>query len=53
MPQMAPMYWLILLLLFITCFIMIIIINYFSILNNPIKNKNNFFNKSVKFNWKW
>nr|YP_010999498.1 ATP synthase F0 subunit 8 [Ochthebius lejolisii]WPM98410.1 ATP synthase F0 subunit 8 [Ochthebius lejolisii] len=52
MPQMAPMNWLMLFMLFITIFMMYSSLNYFSFLylfNNsykPMISKN-------KLNWKW
>nr|YP_009551274.1 ATP synthase F0 subunit 8 [Ceratophyllus wui]QAA12289.1 ATP synthase F0 subunit 8 [Ceratophyllus wui] len=52
---MAPMYWLILLFIFSICFIMIIILNYFSITNSSNNNDNKLDHskKLYKFNWKW
>nr|ALO76763.1 ATP synthase F0 subunit 8 [Sciobius sp. SCI01] len=51
MPQMAPINWLTLYFLFITVFLMFIIINYFIFLYTPkmIKRKK----ITSKLNWKW
>nr|YP_010737970.1 ATP synthase F0 subunit 8 [Neopsylla specialis]WEQ92380.1 ATP synthase F0 subunit 8 [Neopsylla specialis] len=55
MPQMAPMYWLILLMFFIGLFILFMIINYFNsnIEINNNNNKNKFLLKSFELPWKW
>nr|YP_009727423.1 ATP synthase F0 subunit 8 [Diamesus osculans]QIA46737.1 ATP synthase F0 subunit 8 [Diamesus osculans] len=51
MPQMAPMNWLILLIIFMIIFMMFNVLNYFSF-KYPVKKN---FNKklSSKLNWKW
>nr|ATN41167.1 ATP synthase F0 subunit 8 [Diptera sp. 69 LC-2017] len=62
MPQMAPMNWLLLFLLFSIMFVMFNILNYFSFdlnfkINNSNKkilnNKNPNKNKNFILNWKW
>nr|YP_006576033.1 ATP synthase F0 subunit 8 [Necrophila americana]ACZ58560.1 ATP synthase F0 subunit 8 [Necrophila americana] len=51
MPQMAPMNWLILFLMFIMVFLLFNSMNYFSFMY-PIKKTSS--NKSTsKINWKW
>nr|ANJ70467.1 ATP synthase F0 subunit 8 [Hydroporus obscurus] len=52
MPQMAPMNWLILYLIFSLIFILFNFLNYYLFL---INSKKNFINKILKnsFNWKW
>nr|AML25597.1 ATP synthase F0 subunit 8 [Staphylinidae sp. BMNH 1274640] len=51
MPQMAPMNWLSLFIMFSLIFIMFNSINYFSLLYNSKLTK---FNKTLKkMNWKW
>nr|WGL40321.1 ATP synthase F0 subunit 8 [Tomicus brevipilosus] len=52
MPQMAPMNWLVLFIMFILLFILTMIINYFSFYYYPSKTNKNFLdNKNI--NWKW
>nr|AYR05301.1 ATP synthase F0 subunit 8 [Coleoptera sp. ACP-2013] len=53
MPQMAPMSWLTLYILFILMFMLMIILNYYTFMYSP-KN-NNKYNKKNKIilNWKW
>nr|WPS93602.1 ATP synthase F0 subunit 8 [Aviostivalius klossi bispiniformis] len=53
MPQMSPLYWLILFILFLFMYLLFMIKNYFMVINK-ISNKN----KSLKSfinnkNWKW
>nr|ARH55109.1 ATP synthase F0 subunit 8 [Niptus hololeucus] len=50
MPQMAPLSWSILYLLFLMIFLMINMINYYN-KNYMLKNKN--FKKNKFINWKW
>nr|QAT19786.1 ATP synthase F0 subunit 8 [Curculio sp. SZ-2019]QGA70764.1 ATP synthase F0 subunit 8 [Eucryptorrhynchus scrobiculatus]QGA70765.1 ATP synthase F0 subunit 8 [Eucryptorrhynchus scrobiculatus] len=52
MPQMAPMSWLSMYILFIFMFLLMIILNYFTFLYYPNNKK---LNKSFKkkMNWKW
>nr|ALO71189.1 ATP synthase F0 subunit 8 [Tasgius compressus] len=51
MPQMAPMNWLTLFMMFTTIFLMYNCMNYFSFY---YKNKmNNLNKKNTKINWKW
>nr|AMP43823.1 ATP synthase F0 subunit 8 [Xylomya moiwana] len=53
MPQMAPISWLILFLIFSVTFLMFNVMNYFSFLPpSPLNNKKNtYLNNSM--NWKW
>nr|AYN50425.1 ATP synthase F0 subunit 8 [Ceratopus sp. CG351] len=51
MPQMAPMNWISLYILFLFLFIMMIIINYYSFLYTPKSIKT--IKKAKKINWKW
>nr|YP_010390376.1 ATP synthase F0 subunit 8 [Pulex irritans]UPV72698.1 ATP synthase F0 subunit 8 [Pulex irritans] len=53
MPQMAPMLWLILMIMFLIIFFLFLLKNFFNV---TFLNKNiNKFNKFEKhsFNWKW
>nr|AXS65903.1 ATP synthase F0 subunit 8 [Tenebrionoidea sp. 15 KM-2017] len=51
MPQMMPLNWLTLMLMFIAMFIILISINYYSFIYN---NKTTLMNKkSIQINWKW
>nr|AXS65302.1 ATP synthase F0 subunit 8 [Eurysternus sp. KM-2017] len=50
MPQMAPINWLSLYMLFCLIFILFNIMNYFMF---NYKTKNYSFKKSLKLNWKW
>nr|YP_010269876.1 ATP synthase F0 subunit 8 [Polygraphus poligraphus]QXG82896.1 ATP synthase F0 subunit 8 [Polygraphus poligraphus]UJX85651.1 ATP synthase F0 subunit 8 [Polygraphus poligraphus] len=52
MPQMAPMNWTALLFLFIFFFLLYIVMNYFSFMNQP-SNKPSIFPTTKKMNWKW
>nr|QAT19773.1 ATP synthase F0 subunit 8 [Eucryptorrhynchus scrobiculatus]QGA70742.1 ATP synthase F0 subunit 8 [Eucryptorrhynchus scrobiculatus]QGA70746.1 ATP synthase F0 subunit 8 [Eucryptorrhynchus scrobiculatus]QGA70747.1 ATP synthase F0 subunit 8 [Eucryptorrhynchus scrobiculatus]QGA70748.1 ATP synthase F0 subunit 8 [Eucryptorrhynchus scrobiculatus] len=52
MPQMAPMSWLIMYMLFTFMFILLIIFNYFTFLYLPNKKNYTILNKK-KMNWKW
>nr|YP_009995444.1 ATP synthase F0 subunit 8 [Ochthebius nobilis]QNP09873.1 ATP synthase F0 subunit 8 [Ochthebius nobilis] len=52
MPQMAPMNWMILFMMFTMIFFMFNSLNYFSFKYSPI-NKNSLNNKLWKLNWKW
>uniref|UniRef100_A0AAU6MWV0 ATP synthase F0 subunit 8 n=1 Tax=Xenogryllus maniema TaxID=3120009 RepID=A0AAU6MWV0_9ORTH len=54
MPQMAPMNWLLLLIMFITLFLMMMMMNYFTtqpLTHNTMTPNNNYSSKSL--NWKW
>nr|YP_010836244.1 ATP synthase F0 subunit 8 [Paradoxopsyllus custodis]YP_011004240.1 ATP synthase F0 subunit 8 [Macrostylophora euteles]WGC90506.1 ATP synthase F0 subunit 8 [Paradoxopsyllus custodis]WPS93589.1 ATP synthase F0 subunit 8 [Macrostylophora euteles] len=51
MPQMAPMLWLLLMLIFILCYCLIMMTNYFSSFKFNIKKSYSF--KKNNFNWKW
>nr|AFQ62400.1 ATP synthase F0 subunit 8 [Abraeinae sp. MJTNT-2012] len=51
MPQMAPMNWLMLMIMFILIFMMFNSLNYFSF-NYPIK-KYQYKKSNSKLNWKW
>nr|YP_006576020.1 ATP synthase F0 subunit 8 [Sphenophorus sp. BYU-CO246]ACZ58547.1 ATP synthase F0 subunit 8 [Sphenophorus sp. BYU-CO246] len=51
MPQMSPLNWMSLYILFIFVFLIFNIINYFLFLYSPNQNKN--FKKKILFNWKW
>uniref|UniRef100_A0AAU7BAE5 ATP synthase complex subunit 8 n=1 Tax=Parvotettix domesticus TaxID=3073458 RepID=A0AAU7BAE5_9ORTH len=53
MPQMAPMNWLIMFLVFSVTMILFSLINYFMMkVLNPSKSQNNN-NKSKSMNWTW
>nr|AML60300.1 ATP synthase F0 subunit 8 [Mesembrinella sp. ACMJ-2016] len=53
MPQMSPIYWLILFIIFTTAFIIFSTINYFSF--NPCMPKSTLITKTLtnSLNWKW
>nr|ALO70286.1 ATP synthase F0 subunit 8 [Aloconota currax]ARH54856.1 ATP synthase F0 subunit 8 [Aloconota currax] len=51
MPQMAPMNWLLLFLMFIVIFMMFNSLNYFCFIYNPKTSKIKQVLKSI--NWKW
>nr|ALO76752.1 ATP synthase F0 subunit 8 [Acmaeodera sp. RUGACM01] len=51
MPQMAPLNWLILFIVFTLAFLTIILINYFRFLPSPSYWKSRKLEK--KINWKW
>nr|YP_010231158.1 ATP synthase F0 subunit 8 [Paralimna concors]QSV37201.1 ATP synthase F0 subunit 8 [Paralimna concors] len=52
MPQMAPMGWLSLFLIFFFTFLLFNMMNYFSFM--PVSSQSNKFSyKSNSFNWKW
>nr|YP_010470880.1 ATP synthase F0 subunit 8 [Cteniopinus ruber]UVF38381.1 ATP synthase F0 subunit 8 [Cteniopinus ruber] len=51
MPQMAPLNWLTLMIMFATILVMFNVINYYSTLY-PIKKSQYSFKKTIK-NWKW
>nr|YP_010373919.1 ATP synthase F0 subunit 8 [Coomaniella dentata]UPI13500.1 ATP synthase F0 subunit 8 [Coomaniella dentata] len=51
MPQMAPLYWLLLMILFSLIFILFFILNFYSSINSPQKQDN--IKLSNKINWKW
>nr|YP_010987575.1 ATP synthase F0 subunit 8 [Bledius obscurus]WON65981.1 ATP synthase F0 subunit 8 [Bledius obscurus] len=51
MPQMAPLNWLSLFILFLMIFFLINSINYFLFFYNPKSSK--FLKKSSHLNWKW
>nr|AOY39828.1 ATP synthase F0 subunit 8 [Pityogenes trepanatus] len=54
MPQMAPMSWLTLFILFTMLFLLTIILNFFFLKNNSINNKTLFKNKAyLNKYWKW
>nr|YP_010866023.1 ATP synthase F0 subunit 8 [Piezodorus guildinii]WGT93131.1 ATP synthase F0 subunit 8 [Piezodorus guildinii]DAZ87550.1 TPA_asm: ATP synthase F0 subunit 8 [Piezodorus guildinii] len=53
MPQMSPMWWEILFLLFISFYIMMNIMLYFNKKNNSIKNNKNMMKHNKQINWKW
>nr|AYE40948.1 ATP synthase F0 subunit 8 [Idioscopus sp. 'myrica']WEP24787.1 ATP synthase F0 subunit 8 [Idioscopus sp. 'myrica'] len=50
MPQMSPMWWLTLMLMFNLLYLMMNTILYF---NYKVKNKNQILMKKSKMNWKW
>nr|YP_009995470.1 ATP synthase F0 subunit 8 [Ochthebius scopuli]QNP09925.1 ATP synthase F0 subunit 8 [Ochthebius scopuli] len=52
MPQMAPMNWILLFMMFTIIFLMFNSMNYFSFKYNN-NNKNIFNKKMSKLNWKW
>nr|WLG71237.1 ATP synthase F0 subunit 8 [Rhithrodytes pantaleonii] len=52
MPQMAPMNWLILYILFSMIFLIFNFMNYYSFLISKKTNKKNFYMKKM-LNWKW
>nr|YP_009995457.1 ATP synthase F0 subunit 8 [Ochthebius salinarius]QNP09912.1 ATP synthase F0 subunit 8 [Ochthebius salinarius] len=52
MPQMAPMNWLILFIMFTMIFLLFNSMNYFSF-KYEIKNNNNLSKIQKKLNWKW
>nr|YP_010713121.1 ATP synthase F0 subunit 8 [Rhodesiella elegantula]WDA93987.1 ATP synthase F0 subunit 8 [Rhodesiella elegantula] len=53
MPQMAPINWLFLFIMFTVIFLLFNMMNYYSILpTSPKSDKKNEF-KSNSFNWKW
>nr|YP_010222618.1 ATP synthase F0 subunit 8 [Plautia lushanica]UCC46081.1 ATP synthase F0 subunit 8 [Plautia lushanica] len=52
MPQMAPLWWEILFMMFILSFIMMIIMIYFSLQNN-IHKKSMQMNNINQMNWMW
>nr|AML25539.1 ATP synthase F0 subunit 8 [Staphylinidae sp. BMNH 1274704] len=51
MPQMAPLNWLMLFIMFIIIFMMFNFINYYSFMY--LSKKNKFIKKNFKLNWKW
>nr|YP_010373906.1 ATP synthase F0 subunit 8 [Coomaniella copipes]UPI13474.1 ATP synthase F0 subunit 8 [Coomaniella copipes] len=51
MPQMAPLYWLILMILFSIIFVLFFILNYYSSLDLPQKSES--IKLTNKINWKW
>nr|QOV03302.1 ATP synthase F0 subunit 8 [Phaonia errans] len=53
MPQMAPINWLSLFIIFSISFMIFCVMNYYSY--NPSMPKLNFknMNKNISFNWKW
>nr|YP_010426650.1 ATP synthase F0 subunit 8 [Aoria nigripes]USM11436.1 ATP synthase F0 subunit 8 [Aoria nigripes] len=51
MPQMAPLNWLTLYILFIIMFMLFMIQNYYS--KNNFTNKLNFKKLTISTNWKW
>nr|AXS66638.1 ATP synthase F0 subunit 8 [Curculionoidea sp. 27 KM-2017] len=51
MPQMSPLNWLLLYYLFITLFILTIILNYYMFLYTPKTIKTKKLNQQI--NWKW
>nr|UOU85256.1 ATP synthase F0 subunit 8 [Tachydromia umbrarum] len=53
MPQMSPLSWLILYILFTMIFIMMCMINYFSYLPNNPQYTHSSKNYSLSMNWKW
>nr|WOR80631.1 ATP synthase F0 subunit 8 [Curtos sp.] len=52
MPQMAPMFWINLFIMFIIIFIMFNVMNYFSLMYNK-KSNNNIKKISKTIFWKW
>nr|YP_009647933.1 ATP synthase F0 subunit 8 [Isophya major]QBZ37734.1 ATP synthase F0 subunit 8 [Isophya major] len=55
MPQMSPLWWLLLFFIFSTSLIIFSLLNYFMIVNQP-SNKNEDISSSLayqSFNWKW
>nr|YP_010163968.1 ATP synthase F0 subunit 8 [Acanthopsyche nigraplaga]QRK25806.1 ATP synthase F0 subunit 8 [Acanthopsyche nigraplaga] len=54
MPQMMPINWILMLLFFISIFLIFLILNYYNFsYNSPKKNSmKNFYNMNNK-NWKW
>nr|QUO98728.1 ATP synthase F0 subunit 8 [Pseudolimnophila brunneinota] len=54
MPQMAPLKWLSLFIIFSITLIMFNVLNYFSVIPNLKKNKSNMtFINNKSMNWKW
>nr|YP_010686241.1 ATP synthase F0 subunit 8 [Ranacris albicornis]WAX39745.1 ATP synthase F0 subunit 8 [Ranacris albicornis] len=53
MPQMAPMMWFFLFILFSTIFIFLNKMNFFSFKPTLIKNNEKELSKKMKSNWKW
>nr|YP_010936654.1 ATP synthase F0 subunit 8 [Anomala rufiventris]WKW91623.1 ATP synthase F0 subunit 8 [Anomala rufiventris] len=51
MPQMAPLNWLTLFIMFIIIFLMFNVLNYFSF-TQPVKSTK-FSHEQKKINWKW
>nr|UAM92167.1 ATP synthase F0 subunit 8 [Deleaster bactrianus] len=51
MPQMAPLNWMSLFVLFIMIFMMLNLMNYFSFTYQMKQSK--FLKKSSQYNWKW
>nr|YP_010631650.1 ATP synthase F0 subunit 8 [Propomacrus bimucronatus]AFQ62299.1 ATP synthase F0 subunit 8 [Cheironitis sp. MJTNT-2012]WBP61428.1 ATP synthase F0 subunit 8 [Propomacrus bimucronatus] len=51
MPQMSPLSWLLLFIMFLIAFLIFNVLNYFSFLY-PVKSKATF-TKKHKINWKW
>nr|WDA94026.1 ATP synthase F0 subunit 8 [Apotropina sp. 1 JJC-2023a] len=53
MPQMAPINWLILFIMFSMIFLLFNMMNFYSILPNSPKLMENKSMKKINFNWKW
>nr|QXE45653.1 ATP synthase F0 subunit 8 [Anthaxia chinensis] len=51
MPQMAPMNWLLLFILFSSIMILLMLINFYITIYKPKMNKK--LHKSLTINWKW
>nr|AYN50413.1 ATP synthase F0 subunit 8 [Nanophyes sp. CG271] len=51
MPQMSPLNWLLLFMMFTIIYLLFNIINYFSNLKLPSPKQT--YKTSIKFNWKW
>nr|YP_009648551.1 ATP synthase F0 subunit 8 [Tetraphleps aterrimus]QCE31838.1 ATP synthase F0 subunit 8 [Tetraphleps aterrimus] len=51
MPQMAPMWWTMLYTIFITCFILTLIMTYFNIEIMPSTEKNKILKTKIKWMW--
>nr|YP_002995744.1 ATP synthase F0 subunit 8 [Stictopleurus subviridis]YP_010316732.1 ATP synthase F0 subunit 8 [Liorhyssus hyalinus]ACF04095.1 ATP synthase F0 subunit 8 [Stictopleurus subviridis]UMY76354.1 ATP synthase F0 subunit 8 [Liorhyssus hyalinus]URN72948.1 ATP synthase F0 subunit 8 [Liorhyssus hyalinus] len=53
MPQMSPLWWEILFLLFIMCFLIMNTIIYYNKMISPKKSENQMMIKTSNQNWKW
>nr|ADO60637.1 ATP synthase F0 subunit 8 [Ischalia sp. BMNH 840493] len=51
MPQMYPLLWLYLMMIFVLSFLMVMILNYFSLNIKPLTSK--YTQKFNLINWKW
>nr|YP_009740527.1 ATP synthase F0 subunit 8 [Conophymacris viridis]YP_009740592.1 ATP synthase F0 subunit 8 [Xiangelilacris zhongdianensis]QID03476.1 ATP synthase F0 subunit 8 [Conophymacris viridis]QID03554.1 ATP synthase F0 subunit 8 [Xiangelilacris zhongdianensis] len=53
MPQMSPMMWFLLFIMFTIVLILFNQMNFFTFKLNPLKSKSSPLTKKMKFNWKW